>query len=47
MPAPLIDWPSTSGTQPDRPDAPRPYRPRQALPAWTAPLVPGGAPPRP
>jgi hypothetical protein len=46
-PAPLIDWSSPSVSRQGGADIPRVYRPRQALPAWTAPLVPGAAPGRP
>jgi hypothetical protein len=46
-PAPLIDWSSPSVSHQGGADIPRVYRPRQALPAWTAPLVPGAAPGRP
>ena len=43
-PAPLLDWPQAGPESPAAAGAPRPYRPRQALPAWTAPLfaVPSG-----
>jgi hypothetical protein len=46
-PAPLIDWSPPSVSHHADADVPRVYRPRQALPAWTAPLVPGAAPARP
>ncbi len=46
-PAPLIEWPPPSASPPDRASVPRPYEPRQPLPAWVAPLVPGGGTERP